>query len=81
MSTYSTQPQDSAGSSATKRLLHELRMHSESGPHPFLLELGPISDAQMLRWEAVMKGLPGSAYEGMQYAPEALFFSTYGYIV
>ena len=74
MSTSSTQP---TGSSATKRLLHELHTHSESGPHPFLLELGPVSDAQLLRWEAVMKGLPGTAYEGVPTPPSSRSFTLY----
>lgn len=64
MSTHSSQQAGSSTPAATKRLLHELRLQTESGAHPFLLSLGPVSDAQLLQWEAVMKGVPESAYEG-----------------
>ena len=48
--------------SATKRLLHELRFQSQnSAPH--VLSLGPASDEQLLSWEAIMKGVPNTAYE------------------
>ena len=51
---------------ATKRLLHELC--SQSGdPVQFLLSLGPIDDDRILLWEAVLKGVPGSAYEAGQW--------------
>ena len=46
----------------TKRLLHELRFQSQnSAPH--VLSLGPASDEQLLSWEAIMKGVPNTAYE------------------
>ncbi|MCJ1450569.1 hypothetical protein MMC28_000902 [Mycoblastus sanguinarius] len=47
---------------STKRLLQELK-NNLSEPSPILLSLGPVSDAQILHWEAVMKGVPGTAYE------------------
>ena len=48
---------------STRRLLQELKT-TLSEPSPILHSLGPISDDQMLHWEAVMKGVPGTAYEG-----------------
>lgn len=65
--TRSSQQPGSSTPAATKRLLHELRLQTESPAHPFLPSLGPVSDAQMLQWEAVMKGVPGSAYEAGQW--------------
>lgn len=50
--------------SVTKRLLHELHSYEED-PNPALLRLGPVNDGELLRWEAVMKGEKGSAYEGL----------------
>ncbi|KAI9868053.1 MAG: hypothetical protein M1813_006798 [Trichoglossum hirsutum] len=47
----------------TKRLLNELHDYVQE-PNDALLRLGPVSDEQMLHWEAVMKGVPGTAYEG-----------------
>lgn len=47
---------------AARRLLHELRSQSQD-PAPILLSLGPVSDEQILSWEAVLKGVPGTAYE------------------
>ncbi len=49
---------------STKRLLQELK-NAVSEPSPVLQSLGPISEAQLLHWEAVMKGVPGTAYEGI----------------
>jgi peroxin-4 len=48
----------------TKRLLNELHDYVQE-PNDALLRLGPVSDEQMLHWEAVMKGVPGTAYEGV----------------
>ncbi len=48
---------------STKRLLHELQIYSAE-PNDALLHLGPISDEQVLHWEAVLKGVKGSGYEG-----------------
>ena len=49
--------------SPTKRLLTELQTY-ESDPNEALLELGPVNDDDLLYWRAVMKGVPGTAYEG-----------------
>ncbi|KAI9871481.1 MAG: hypothetical protein M1830_002875 [Pleopsidium flavum] len=48
---------------STKRLLHELQQYAQE-PNDALLHLGPLSEGQILHWEAVMKGIKGSAYEG-----------------
>ncbi len=61
MSTSSRSSQSTQ--SATKRLLHELHSY-EDDPNPALLRLGPVSDGELFQWEAVMKGVKGSAYEG-----------------
>jgi peroxin-4 len=53
----------SRGASPTKRLLQELQNY-QSDPNPFLLRLGPINDDELTKWEAVMKGVDGTAYEG-----------------
>jgi peroxin-4 len=47
----------------TKRLLTELHDYAQE-PNDALQSLGPVSDEQMLHWEAVMKGVPESPYEG-----------------
>ena len=47
---------------ATKRLLLEMRSQSQD-PAPFLASLGPISDNELLDWEAVLKGVPHTSYE------------------
>lgn len=60
MSTARTSPP-----SSTKRLLHELHSYT-SDPNPALLHLGPVSESQVLHWDAVMKGVEGSAYEGAE---------------
>jgi len=49
--------------STTKRLLHELQSY-EQEPSEALLQLGPVSDNELLHWTAVMKGVQGTAYEG-----------------
>ena len=46
-----------------KRLLTELQTY-QSNPNEALLELGPVNDDEMTSWRAVMKGVPGTAYEG-----------------
>ncbi|KAA6406855.1 MAG: ubiquitin-conjugating enzyme [Lasallia pustulata] len=58
MSTTRTSPP-----SSTKRLLHELQSYT-SDPNPALLHLAPVSESQILHWDAIMKGVDGSAYEG-----------------
>jgi peroxin-4 len=47
---------------ANKRLLKELQAHAKE-PNANLSQLGPVSDAQFLHWEAVMIGPKGGAYE------------------
>ncbi|KAK2753465.1 hypothetical protein FQN54_007855 [Arachnomyces sp. PD_36] len=48
--------------STTKRLIHELNEYKKS-PNEALLRLEPVSDDNLLLWEAVLKGVPGSPYE------------------
>ncbi|KAI9678021.1 MAG: hypothetical protein M1817_005965 [Caeruleum heppii] len=48
---------------ATKRLMHELRQYAQE-PNEALLRLGPVSDGEMLHWEAVMKGPREAGYDG-----------------
>ncbi|OQE28501.1 hypothetical protein PENSTE_c003G05684 [Penicillium steckii] len=47
----------------TQRLLRELKDYSKS-PNEALLHLGPVDEEDLLRWEAVLKGVNGSPYEG-----------------
>ncbi|KAK5166011.1 hypothetical protein LTR04_000815 [Oleoguttula sp. CCFEE 6159] len=49
--------------SPTKRLLQELQAY-EQEPNEALLQLGPVSDDELMHWTAVMKGVEGTAYEG-----------------
>ena len=49
---------------STKRLLQELKSIVHD-PSPILEILRPASEAEILHWEAVMKGFPGTAYEGI----------------
>ena len=53
---------------STRRLLQELKS-TFSEPSPVLQLLAPISEAQILHWEAVMKGVPDTAYEGTSHQP------------
>ncbi|DAA77516.1 TPA_exp: Uncharacterized protein A8136_6062 [Trichophyton benhamiae CBS 112371] len=48
--------------STTKRLLRELKEYSKA-PNDALLSLAPVSDDDLLHWEAVLKGVPDSPYE------------------
>lgn len=49
--------------SPTKRLLNELQsLNSE--PNEALLFLRPVRDDDLMQWETVMRGVPGTAYEG-----------------
>lgn len=48
----------------TQRLVRELKDYAKS-PNEALLHLGPVNDENMLQWEAVLKGVNGSPYEGM----------------
>lgn len=50
-------------SSATQRLLRELKENTAS-PNEALLHLGPISEDDLFTWEAVLKGVKGTPYEG-----------------
>lgn len=56
-----------AGSSrgATKRLMTELQTYQKD-PNEELLDLGP-ADEDVMHWRAVMKGVEGTAYEGMSF--------------
>ncbi|KAH8694898.1 putative ubiquitin conjugating enzyme [Talaromyces proteolyticus] len=49
--------------STTQRLLKELKEYA-SNPNEVLLHLGPVSDEDLLHWEAVLKGVQGTPYEG-----------------
>jgi len=60
----------------TQRLLRELKDYSKS-PNEALLHLGPVDEEDLLRWEAVLKGVNGSPYEGI---PLAFFFSFSSYL-
>ena len=51
-------------SQTTQRLLRELKDYAKS-PNEALLHLGPVDEEDLLRWEAVLKGVNGSPYEGM----------------
>ncbi|KZF23666.1 putative ubiquitin-conjugating enzyme [Xylona heveae TC161] len=53
----------SSSHGAAKRLLQELKFYSQD-PNDALISLGPVSDDQLFHWEAVMKGVNGTAYEG-----------------
>jgi len=57
----------SRAQSPTKRLLTELQTY-QSEPNDALVELGPVSDSELTHWTAVMKGVPGTAYEGTRYS-------------
>lgn len=50
--------------SPTKRLLTELNNY-QSDPNEALEFLGPVNDDELLHWTAVMRGVPGTAYEGI----------------
>ncbi|KAF9736741.1 hypothetical protein PMIN06_003527 [Paraphaeosphaeria minitans] len=62
--------------SPTKRLLTELQSY-QSDPNDALLELGPIDDDELMHWRAVMKGVPGTAYEGGRWALDIHIPNTY----
>ncbi|GAB1198027.1 ubiquitin-conjugating enzyme/RWD-like protein [Aspergillus pseudonomiae] len=52
-----------ASSSTTKRLLRELKDYTNN-PNEALLHLGPVDSDDLLHWEAVLKGVKGTPYEG-----------------
>ncbi|KAJ6008958.1 hypothetical protein N7499_000997 [Penicillium canescens] len=58
---HSTMSQGPSGNT-TQRLIRELKDYSKS-PNEALLHLGPVDDEDLLRWEAVLKGVNGTPYE------------------
>lgn len=54
---------EAPSSQTTQRLLRELKDYSKS-PNESLLHLGPVDEENLLRWEAVLKGVNASPYEG-----------------
>jgi hypothetical protein len=50
--------------SPAKRLLTELQNY-QSDPNEALDRLGPVNDDELTHWNAVMRGVPGTAYEGL----------------
>jgi len=58
--------------SASKRLIHELQSYADES-NPALLHLGPDNDNELMQWSAVMKGVAGSAYEGIATAERFSF--------
>lgn len=52
-----------ASTSTTQRLLRELKDYAKS-PNEALLHLGPVDEDDLLHWEAVLKGVKGTPYEG-----------------
>lgn len=57
-----------ASPSTTQRLLREFKDYTKS-PNEALLHLGPIDEDDLLHWEAVLKGVKGTPYEGMSTLP------------
>ncbi|GKZ18389.1 hypothetical protein AbraIFM66951_000947 [Aspergillus brasiliensis] len=51
-----------ASNQTTHRLLRELKDYTNS-PNEALLHLGPVDEDDLLHWEAVLKGVPGTPYE------------------
>ncbi|KAE9988030.1 hypothetical protein EG327_003554 [Venturia inaequalis] len=49
--------------STTKRLIQELQDY-HNDPNPALLHLGPVTDDELMKWQAVLKGVEGTGYEG-----------------
>jgi peroxin-4 len=49
--------------STTQRLLRELKEYTNN-PNEALLHLGPIDEDDLFTWEAVLKGVKGTPYEG-----------------
>ncbi|KAJ5167767.1 Ubiquitin-conjugating enzyme E2 pex4 [Penicillium canariense] len=48
-----------SSTNTTQRLLRELKDYAKS-PNEALLHLGPVNDEDLLRWEAVLKGVNGT---------------------
>lgn len=59
-----------ASISTTQRLLRELKDYAKS-PNEALLHLGPVDEDDLLHWEAVLKGVKGTPYEGELINPGA----------
>lgn len=57
-----------ASSQTTHRLLRELKDYTNS-PNEALLHLGPVDEDDLLHWEAVLKGVPGTPYESTHPSP------------
>ena len=60
---YSVYKGRMASPSTTQRLLRELKDYTKS-PNEALLHLGPVDEDDLLHWEAVLKGVKGTPYEG-----------------
>lgn len=52
--------------STSKRLIQELQDYQQD-PNEALLSLGPVNDEDITHWAAVMKGVDGTAYEGLYF--------------
>ncbi len=50
--------------SPTKRLMNELSS-LQTEPNEACARLGPVADDELLHWQAVMRGVAGTAYEGI----------------
>jgi peroxin-4 len=37
----------------------------QTEPNEACARLGPVADDELLHWQAVMRGVPGTAYEGI----------------
>lgn len=57
----------SSSSSASRRLLQELKQYSSSPLNPPIASLSPVSDDDLLHWQAELLGSPGSIYEGCRW--------------
>lgn len=55
--------QSAPSSATTQRLLRELKDYAKN-PNEVLLHLRPVDDEDLLHWEAVLKGVKGTPYEG-----------------
>jgi len=53
----------SRNQTAVKRLIQELRTYEQESSEA-LRHLGPVREDELMHWQAVMKGIPGTAYEG-----------------
>jgi hypothetical protein len=60
--------------SSEKRLLNELKSYQQD-PNDALISLGPVSDSDLMNWSAVMKGVPGTAYEGTHATSNQLLYA------